>query len=120
MTIGVELATAATTRRGLYVAVTRGEQENLILVVTNDRDLDQARDILEGVLASDRADIPAITQRRELADTDRVSRPGFDAVLIPWLEGCGDRRLLSWHVHRSTRPSSVVELSRKSWIGSGR
>ena len=72
VTIGVELATAATTRRGLYVAVTRGEQENLILVVTDGRDLDQARDILEGVVASDRADIPATTQRRELADTDRA------------------------------------------------
>jgi hypothetical protein len=72
VTIGVELATAATTRRGLYVAVTRGEQENLILVVTDGRDLDQARDILEGVLASDRVDIPATTQRRELADTDRA------------------------------------------------
>ncbi len=72
VTIGVELATAATTRRGLYVAVTRGEQENLILVVTDDRDLDQARDILEGVVASDRADIPATTQRRELSDTDRA------------------------------------------------
>ena len=72
VTIGVELATAATTRRGLYVAVTRGEQENLILVVTDGRGLDQARDILEGVLASDRADIPATTQRRELADTDRA------------------------------------------------
>ncbi len=72
VTIGVELATAATTRRGLYVAVTRGEQENLILVVTDGCDLDQARDILEGVLASDRADIPATTQRRYLADTDRA------------------------------------------------
>ncbi len=72
VTIGVELATAATTRRGLYVAVTRGQQENLILVVTDGRDLDQARDILEGVVASDRADIPATTQRRELADTDRA------------------------------------------------
>jgi conjugative relaxase-like TrwC/TraI family protein len=73
VTIGVELATAATTRRGLYVAVTRGEQANLILVVTDGRDLDQARDILEGVVASDRADIPATTQRRELADTDRAT-----------------------------------------------
>ena len=72
VTIGVELATPATTRRGLYVAVTRGEQENLILVVTDGRDLDQARDILEGVVASDRADIPATTQRRELADADRA------------------------------------------------
>jgi conjugative relaxase-like TrwC/TraI family protein len=72
VTIGVELATMATSRRGLYVGVTRGEQANLILVVTDGRDLDQARDILEGVVASDRADIPATTQHRELADTDRA------------------------------------------------
>ncbi len=72
VTIGVELATAATSRRGLYVGVTRGEQENLILVVTDDRNLDQARDILEGAVASDRVDIPATTQRRELAGTDRA------------------------------------------------
>ena len=72
VTIGVELATTATTRRGLYVGVSRGEQENWILVVTEDRDLEQARDILGGVLASDPADIPATTQRRALADTDRA------------------------------------------------
>jgi hypothetical protein len=72
VTIGVELATTATSRRGLYVGVTRGEQANLILVVTDGHDLDQARDILEGVLASDRADIPATTQRRQLADIDRA------------------------------------------------
>ena len=71
VTIGVELATAATSRRGLYVGVTRGEQQNLILVVTDGCDLDQARDILEGIVANDPVDIPATTQRRELADTDR-------------------------------------------------
>ncbi|MEP7114466.1 MAG: hypothetical protein ABI862_14465, partial [Ilumatobacteraceae bacterium] len=72
VTIGVELATTATSRRGLYVGVTRGEQANLILVVTDGHALDQARDILEGALASDRVDIPATTQRRLLAATDRA------------------------------------------------
>ena len=32
-----------------------------------------------------------------------LKRTGFGAVLISWLKGCGDRRLLSWHVHRSAR-----------------
>ena len=49
-----------------------------------------------------------------------MSHPGFDAVLIPWLGGCGDRRLSSWHVHRSTQPSSGAGPSRKFWIASGR
>ena len=34
VTAGVELASAATTRRGLYVGVTRGRDENLICVIT--------------------------------------------------------------------------------------
>ncbi len=72
VTIGAELVTPATTRRGLYVGVTRGHEQNLMLVVTEDRDLDQARDILECVLASDRVDVPATTQRRELAAADRA------------------------------------------------
>ena len=58
---------AATTRRGLYVAVTRGRDENLICVITDSGDVAEARDVLEAVLAVDRADIPAVTQRRNLA-----------------------------------------------------
>lgn len=71
VTIGIELATAATTRRGLYVGVTRGREENIICVVTEHGDLDEARDILEGILAVDRVDVPAISQRRLLAATDQ-------------------------------------------------
>jgi conjugative relaxase-like TrwC/TraI family protein len=67
VSVGVELVTPATTRRGLYVGATRGRHENLLLVVTEQADLAEARDVLEGVLASDRADTPAITQRRQLA-----------------------------------------------------
>ena len=51
--------------------MTRGQQENLVLVVTDGHDLDEARDVLETILATDRADIPATTQRRELAKQDR-------------------------------------------------
>ena len=68
VTASTELVTPATTRRGLYVGVTRGQQDNTIRVVTDTHDLDEARDVLEAVLATDRADIPAVTQRRTLAE----------------------------------------------------
>ena len=68
VTIGINLASEATTRRGLYVAVTRGREENWIHVVTDSADVTEARDVLERVLAVDRADVPAVTQRRRLAE----------------------------------------------------
>ena len=67
VTAGIELASAATTRRGLYVGVTRGRDENLICVITDSDDVSEARDVLDAVLAVDRVDIPAVTQRRTLA-----------------------------------------------------
>ena len=63
------LATTATTCRGLYVAITRGQVENLVLVVTDSHDVADAVDVLEHVLASDRADRPATSVRRDLAAT---------------------------------------------------
>jgi len=70
-TAGITLATPATTGRGLYVAVTRGRRENMILVVTDTHDLNEARDILDTIIASDRADTSAIVQRRQLAQQQR-------------------------------------------------
>jgi conjugative relaxase-like TrwC/TraI family protein len=67
VTVSTELVTPATTRRGLYVGVTRGQHDNTIRVVTDTHDLDEARDVLEAVLATDRVDVPAVTQRRRLA-----------------------------------------------------
>jgi conjugative relaxase-like TrwC/TraI family protein len=67
VTAAIELASTATIRGGLYVGVTRGRDENLICVITDSGDVAEARDILEGILALDRADIPAVTQRRTLA-----------------------------------------------------
>lgn len=67
VTAGIELACAATTRRGLYVGVTRGRVENLLCVITVSNEVAEARDVLESILAVDRADIPAVTQRRTLA-----------------------------------------------------
>ena len=63
----VSLVSAVTTRRGLYVAATRGRDQNLLCVVTDSNDVAEARDTLETILAFDRADIPAVTQRRTLA-----------------------------------------------------
>jgi ATP-dependent exoDNAse (exonuclease V) alpha subunit len=63
--IGIGVVTAATTHRSLYVAATRGRADNRILVVTDGPG--QARDVLEQVLTNDRADTPAVRQRRHLA-----------------------------------------------------
>jgi conjugative relaxase-like TrwC/TraI family protein len=63
--IGIGVVTAATTHRSLYVATTRGRAENRILVVTDEPG--QARDVLEQVLTNDRAETPAVAQRRHLA-----------------------------------------------------
>jgi hypothetical protein len=52
--------------------MTRGRDENRLLVVTETTDLGDARDVIESVLAHDRADVPAVTQRREL---NRQMRP---------------------------------------------
>jgi hypothetical protein len=83
------LATTATTCRGLYVAITRGQVENLVLVVTDSHDVADAVDVLEQVLASDRADRPATSVRRDLAAT--TPAPPAPVVqplceIPPWFE----------------------------------
>lgn len=88
--VGIELVSEATTRRGLYVGATRGRDENLILVVTSSHDLDEARDVLERVLANDRPDLPAVAQRRTLAEAARPSpasrqRPEPRCEVPEWL-----------------------------------
>jgi ATP-dependent exoDNAse (exonuclease V) alpha subunit len=65
--VSYTLVSTSTTHRGLYVGATRGRHENHLCVVTEEPDLDKARDVLEQVLTNDRADVPAIVQRRELA-----------------------------------------------------
>jgi ATP-dependent exoDNAse (exonuclease V) alpha subunit len=85
--VGIALVSAATTHRGLYVAATRGRSENRIHVVTEHHDLGEARDVLDGVLAHDRADSPAVTQRRLLANVEGpTARPQPDAVVPDWVE----------------------------------
>lgn len=67
------LVTPSTSHRALYVGATRGRQSNRLLVVTDERGLDTARDTLEHVLTNDRADIPAVARRRELAEHGRAA-----------------------------------------------
>lgn len=70
-TASITLAGPATTGRGLYVAMTRGREQNDVHVVTDTHDPAEARDILEAIVAADRADTPATVQRRHLAQQDR-------------------------------------------------
>ncbi len=69
VTTSIALTSPATTRRGLYVAATRGQETNQIRVITDTNDPAEARDTLETILANDRADQPATTQRCTLAAT---------------------------------------------------
>jgi len=75
VTASLELASRATTCRNLYVAMTRGRQDNTVCVITETHDIDEARDVLDAVLAIDRADVPATTQRRALATQERRLHP---------------------------------------------
>jgi hypothetical protein len=88
VTTAIALTSAATSRRGLYVAATRGRDENVICVISDSRDLAEARDILDSIVAVDRADIPAVTQRRTLAQQQRghdipTSAPLASRCVIP-------------------------------------
>ena len=74
-TRSITLATPATTCRGLYVAITRGQLENLICVVTDTHDLADAIDTLQHILTTDRADHPATRTRRELAANHHPPTP---------------------------------------------
>ena len=92
------LATNATTRRGLYMAMTRGQRENLALVVTNTHDLAEARAVLEAVLFSDRADIPATVQRRNLAATVPASVPQRRVRIPDWFDQIRDEAEEGWRI----------------------
>jgi len=75
------LVTLATTRRGLYVGMTRGRAENLTLVVTDEPTPDAARDVLEATLSIDRGDVPAVRHRQDA----QQPRPTASVMLAPTL-----------------------------------
>jgi hypothetical protein len=64
--VALSLVSVTTSERGFYVGATGGRDDNRMHVVTEARDLDEARDVLEAVLANDRVDVPAVAQRRAL------------------------------------------------------
>ena len=64
----ITLATNATSGRNLYVGMTRGRTGNTALVVTETHDLTEAINILEIAITLDRTDLPAVAQRRALAE----------------------------------------------------
>jgi hypothetical protein len=66
VTTSVKFASPATTCRNLYVAMTRGRQDNTVCVITDTHDIAAARDVLDTIIAVDRADVPATAQRRNL------------------------------------------------------
>jgi conjugative relaxase-like TrwC/TraI family protein len=91
--VAIALVSSATTHRGLYVGVTRGRDENRIHVITEATDVAEARDVLDAVLAYDRADIPSVTQRRHLAhQTDRPEPVREAEQVVPeWLTDYRDQ-----------------------------
>jgi conjugative relaxase-like TrwC/TraI family protein len=130
--VGIALTSSATSHRGLYVATTRGRDDNRIHVVTDTNDLAEARDVLEGVLVHDRADIPAVTQRRHLAQSDRPQPTARPAPLTPdwvhpWRQQLADRRqqltddLADHQTRRAARRQElddlqpVLEDARRAW-----
>lgn len=87
----IALATTATTRRGLYVAMTRGRDRNDVCVVTDTTDATEARDVLDTILAIDRADTPAIVIRRELAQHDQRPQPIARCETPHWFDAYLDQ-----------------------------
>jgi hypothetical protein len=93
--VGIALISTATTHRGLYVATTRGRDDNRIHVITATNDPAEALDVLDGVLAHERADTPAVIQRRHLAQAEGRSagpRAALPEWVPPWRDGLEDRR----------------------------
>ncbi len=84
VTASFELASRATTCRSLYVAMTRGQQDNTVCVITETHDPAEARDILDTIITIDRADVPATTQRQALATQDHQPRPR--CPIPPWFD----------------------------------
>ena len=80
---GIALTSPATTRRGLYVAATRGRDSNILCVVTDSEDVAEARDVLDTIVSVDRADVPAVTQRRSLAQTTPQPTPSVTSPRFP-------------------------------------
>ena len=98
--VAYQLISDATGQRGLYVGATRGRTLNQFCVITDTTELADARYVLDRVISFDRADIPAVTQRRTLAETRQPAPPKLRPVakvegvgwLPEWRQQLIDRR----------------------------
>ncbi|MEO6125844.1 MAG: MobF family relaxase [Ilumatobacteraceae bacterium] len=81
----ISLASGATTCRNLYVAMTRGRNYNEVCVITDSHDIADARDILDRVINTDRADTPATTQERNLRAAGPLAPPRYDDPDNTWI-----------------------------------
>ena len=109
-TASITLAGTATTGRGLYVAMTRGRDDNRVYVVTDTHEMSESRDVLEGIVASDRADVPAVVQRRQLAQQDRLPRPQPRCQVPDWFH---DLRADAADRYRQARQALDDSLSKR-------
>ncbi|MEZ5258055.1 MAG: hypothetical protein R2705_14490 [Ilumatobacteraceae bacterium] len=124
-TVSVELVSEATTRRGLYVGASRGHERNIIAVITESHDLEEARDILERVLANERADLPAIAQRRQLAAearpvTQAQPRPEPRCEVPEWFDELAASIGDSVRTSRARTPLPTLPASSPSICGKQR
>ena len=110
-TASITLAGPATTGRGLYVAMTRGRDYNRVYVVTDIHDMSEARNVLEGIVAADRADVPAVVQRRQLAQQARQPpRPQPRCQIPDWFH---DLRADAADIYRQAREALDDSLSKR-------
>jgi conjugative relaxase-like TrwC/TraI family protein len=118
--VGIQLVSMATTHRGLYVGATRGREDNQFYVVTSSPDPVAARDVLDAALVFDRADVPAVTQRRALAvqqpSVSRVAEPhgaipGWVASYRAGLEDRRDQLLDRFRRRDDDRAVAATELA---------
>ena len=95
------LATTATSREGLYVAMTRGRHANDLFVATDD----QARDeILSRITRSDRRDVAA--RDAMLAEAERVDSPAELARQHQDVTSRADELRYSTHLRATLGPDA--------------
>ena len=112
-TASITLAGPATTGRGLYVAMTRGRDDNRVYVVTDTHAMSDARDVLEGIVASDRADVPAVVQRRKLAQQDRQPpRPQPRCQIPDWFHDLLVDAVDTYRQAREALDNSITKRAR--------
>ena len=111
----ITLVTSATTGRGLYVGATRGRNDNTLLVVTETPDIAEAREVLNRVLGFDRADLPAVAQRRDL---HAQTPPDMPPALTPrcsiptWVDDLRATTVTQWQSARTAVDDTVARRDR--------